>query len=211
MKKSLFKIVVAIVVLLSTTINAQIKNQKTEEVAISGNCGMCKKTIEKAGSLKDIASVNWNRETKIATLIYDSKKTNQEEILKRIASAGYDSANFSAPETVYDNLPGCCQYDRTVVENGNDTKILEKVETVKVSGNCGMCKKTIEKAGSIEKIAKVEWDKDTNMATLTYDNTKTNKDEILKRIASAGYDSELYKAKDEDYDNLPGCCQYDRE
>ena len=38
-----------------------------------------------------------------------------------------------------------------------------------------------------------------------------NKEEIAKRIAIAGYDSELAKAKDEDYDNLPGCCQYDRE
>ena len=40
---------------------------------------------------------------------------------------------------------------------------------------------------------------------------KKNKEEIAKRIALAGYDSELVKAKDEDYDNLPGCCQYDRE
>ncbi|CAM3783373.1 cation transporter [Flavobacterium gelidilacus] len=214
MKKSLLKVMLAIVVLLSTTMNAQIKNTKTEEVKISGNCGMCKKTIEKAGNIKDIASVDWNKETKIATLIYDAKKTNQEEILKRIASAGYDSEKISAPDAIYNNLPGCCQYDRTAKENSKDSKTvatIEKVETVKISGNCGMCKKTIEKAGTIEGISKVEWNKETKIATLTYDDTKTNKDEILKRIAKAGYDSELFKAKDKDYDNLPGCCQYDRE
>ena len=52
---------------------------------------MCKKTIEKAGNIKDIATVVWNKETKIATVTYDESKTNKEEIAKRIALAGYDS------------------------------------------------------------------------------------------------------------------------
>ena len=83
--------------------------------------------------------------------------------------------------------------------------------TIKVAGNCGMCKKTIEKAANIKGIVIVDWNKDTKMATLTYDSTKTNQTEILKKIALAGYDSEKIKAKKEDYDNLPGCCQYDRK
>lgn len=112
MKKSLLKIMIAITVLLSTTINAQTKNTKTEEVKVSGNCGMCKKTIEKAGHINDIATVVWNKETKIATVTYDESKTNKEEIAKRIALAGYDSELVKAKDEDYDNLPGCCQYDR---------------------------------------------------------------------------------------------------
>ena len=112
MKKSLLKIMVAFMVLLSTTMNAQIKNTKTEEVKISGNCGMCKKTIEKAGNDADVAKVEWNKETKVATLTFDETKTNKEDILKRIAKAGYDSELFKAKTEDYDNLPGCCQYDR---------------------------------------------------------------------------------------------------
>lgn len=112
MKKSLLKIMIAITVLLSTTINAQTKNTKTEEVKVSGNCGMCKKTIEKAGNINDIATVVWNKETKIATVTYDESKTNKEEIAKRIALAGYDSELVKAKDEDYDNLPGCCQYDR---------------------------------------------------------------------------------------------------
>jgi copper chaperone CopZ len=214
MKNSIIKVIVAIIVLLTPTVNAQIKNTKTEEVKIYGNCGMCKETIEKAGSLKDVASVAWNKESKMATLTYDAKKTNQDEILKRIANAGYDNKKFAAPDDVYSNLHGCCQYDREVKESTEITKkvaTLEKVETVKVSGNCGMCKKTIEKAGNIKDIALVVWNKETKIATVTYDESKTTKEEIAKRIAKAGYDSELVKAKEEDYDNLPGCCQYDRE
>lgn len=112
MKKSLLKIMIAITVLLSTTMNAQTKNTKTEEVKVSGNCGMCKKTIEKAGNINDIATVVWNKETKIATVTYDESKTNKEEIAKRIALAGYDSELVKAKDEDYDNLPGCCQYDR---------------------------------------------------------------------------------------------------
>jgi copper chaperone CopZ len=111
--KSLLKIVVAITLLLSSVVmTAQIKNLKTETVKIYGNCGMCKKTIEKAGNLKDVATVNWNKDTKMAILTYDSAKTNQGEILKKIALAGYDSEKIKAKKEDYENLPGCCQYDR---------------------------------------------------------------------------------------------------
>lgn len=99
-------------VLLSITINAQIKNAKTETVKVYGNCGMCKAKIEKAGNIKKIANVDWNPETQMATLTYDPSKTNQDEILKRIALVGYDSDKFLAPDDVYNNLHGCCQYDR---------------------------------------------------------------------------------------------------
>ncbi len=107
------KTMMAIVLLLSITLsNAQIKNAKTEAVKVFGNCGMCKTKIEKAGNLKNIAQVDWNEDTKIATLTYDESKTNQDEILKRIALVGYDSEKFLAPADVYSKLPGCCQYER---------------------------------------------------------------------------------------------------
>ena len=112
MKNSLKKIMVATFVLLSIKINAQIKNSKTETVKIYGNCGMCETNIEKAGTIKRVAKVDWNQETQMATLTYDTAKTNQDEILKRIALAGYDSDKFLAPDDVYNNLHGCCQYDR---------------------------------------------------------------------------------------------------
>lgn len=143
MNKSISKILVAITILLSfTSCNAQIKNAKTETVKIYGNCGMCEKTIEKAGNLKKIAKVDWDVDTKMATITYDSKKTNQDEILKRIALSGYDSDKFLAPDNVYNNLHGCCQYDRVakvavkdlktevVAENHNNHE--NNTETLKV-------------------------------------------------------------------------------
>lgn len=111
--KSLKKIMIAVVVLLSTlAVNAQVKNKKTETVKIAGNCEMCKKNIEKAGNLKKVAVVNWDIDSKMATLTYDSSKTNADEILSRIAKAGYDNEKFSATEEQYKKLHTCCQYDR---------------------------------------------------------------------------------------------------
>lgn len=111
--KSLSKIFLAITLVLSfTACNAQIKNAKTESVKIYGNCDICKSTIEKAGNLKKIAKVDWNKDTKMATLTYDAKKTNQDEILKRIALSGYDNEKFLAPDNVYAKLLECCQYER---------------------------------------------------------------------------------------------------
>jgi copper chaperone CopZ len=125
MNKSI-KILMAISVLLSFTLcNAQIKNAKTESVRIFGNCGMCKTTIETAGNQKKIAKVDWDKDTKIATIIYDAKKTNPDEILKRIALSGYDSEKFLAPNEVYAKLPKCCQYERKA-------QTTAKVETPKM-------------------------------------------------------------------------------
>jgi copper chaperone CopZ len=111
--KSIPKILITIFVLLSgVACKAQIKNASSETVKIYGNCEMCETTIEKAGNIKKIAEVDWNEETKMATLTFDSKKTNRDEILKRIALAGYDSDSFLAPLDTYSQLPSCCQYER---------------------------------------------------------------------------------------------------
>lgn len=113
MKNSISKVILAILVLfISINSQAQIKNAITENVKIYGNCGMCKQTIEKAGNVKKVAEIDWNKDTKMATITYNSKKTNKDEILKRIALAGYDSENFLAPDEIYASLMECCQYTR---------------------------------------------------------------------------------------------------
>jgi len=109
----LSKLSMAISVMFSfSSCNAQMKNAKTEIVKIYGNCEMCENTIETAGNVKKVAKVDWDKDTKMATLTYDSTKTNQDEILKRIALAGYDSDKFLAPDDAYNKLAKCCHYKR---------------------------------------------------------------------------------------------------
>lgn len=83
-------------------------------------------------------------------------------------------------------------------------------ETFHVSGNCGMCKKTIEKSLKIDGVFSSDWNKNTKEITVVYDPKIITLDEIKKRVAKSGYDTDVYKATDEDYDKLHSCCQYDR-
>lgn len=137
--KSFNKIMITILLLLSVIIaNAQMKNPKTDPsvselakqtVKIFGNCGMCKSRIEKAGNIKDVATVQWNKVTKVATLTYDADKTNPDEILKQIALAGHDNQKFPASDMVYEDLPGCCQYDREAkseINKDSDSRIQQQ-------------------------------------------------------------------------------------
>ena len=73
---------------------------------------MCKKRIEKAGSENGTSSVSWNKQSKIATIIFDSSATSEKEILKLIAVAGHDNEMFTADSAAYESLHECCKYDR---------------------------------------------------------------------------------------------------
>ena len=90
----------------------KIEHAKTETVKIYGNCGMCKETIEEAAYKKKEAMAEWNIDSKMAIITFDSTKTNLDAILKRIAQAGYDSDEYTAPNTSYEKLHECCKYDR---------------------------------------------------------------------------------------------------
>lgn len=83
-----------------------------------------------------------------------------------------------------------------------------KTETIKVSGNCEMCKSRIEKAAKQDGVVKAEWNKKDKTLTATFDPAKTTIDAIEKKIAASGHDTEKVKATDAVYDKLPGCCKY---
>ncbi len=86
-----------------------------------------------------------------------------------------------------------------------------KTEKIKVYGNCGMCKTRIEKAAkSVQGVTKATWDSEDLMLTVTYDDTKTTTLKIEEAVAKVGHDTDNAKATDKTYNELPGCCQYDR-
>jgi len=92
----------------------------------------------------------------------------------------------------------------------NSTKATTKTESIKVQGNCGMCKTRIEKTAKLDGVSKAEWNKDTKVLTLVYDPSKVKSDDVQKKIAAVGHDTEKYKADTKVYDKLPGCCKYER-
>jgi periplasmic mercuric ion binding protein len=86
-----------------------------------------------------------------------------------------------------------------------------KTEKFEVKGSCGMCKTRIEKAAkSVDGVSKANWNDETKMIEVVYDDTKTNVDKVEVAIAKVGHDTPMHKATDEAYNALPGCCKYER-
>ena len=88
---------------------------------------------------------------------------------------------------------------------------VEKTETFKVYGNCMMCQRRIEGSlKEVEGIASASWDVDTKMMTVKFAEDLISLDNIHKRIADVGHDTDKYRADEEVYGKLPGCCKYER-
>ena len=86
-----------------------------------------------------------------------------------------------------------------------------KTEKFEVKGNCGMCETRIEKAAkTVEGVTAADWDKETKILEVSFDESKTSVHKVQMAIAKVGHDTPMHKAKDEVYNALPGCCQYDR-
>ena len=84
-------------------------------------------------------------------------------------------------------------------------------ESFKVWGKCEMCKILIEKtAKSIKGVKTARWNMFKNKMKVKFNPLLTNMDAIQKTISLVGYDTELYRATDESYNNLHFCCKYER-
>ncbi|MGB5007863.1 MAG: heavy metal-binding domain-containing protein [Ferruginibacter sp.] len=91
---------------------ATAQTVSTETIKVWGNCGMCKTTIEKAAKKAGAKTADWNEDSKELKVTYAVKKTSSAKIQEAIAKSGYDTQDFTAIQTAYDNLHGCCKYDR---------------------------------------------------------------------------------------------------
>ncbi|MCB0531644.1 MAG: cation transporter [Saprospiraceae bacterium] len=86
---------------------------KTESFLVLGNCGMCKRTIEKAAAKAGASTAKWDAEQDQLTVTFNPEATSVDAIQKAVALSGYDNVGYKAPEEAYNGLPGCCQYDRS--------------------------------------------------------------------------------------------------
>ncbi|HET6559562.1 MAG TPA: heavy-metal-associated domain-containing protein [Prolixibacteraceae bacterium] len=94
------------------------------------------------------------------------------------------------------------------IENGFAA---DKSEKFKVSGNCEMCEKRIEKAAQgVDGVTKADWNKDTKQMSVDFDDAKTSLDKVEAAIAKVGHDTPLHKADAKTYEALPACCKYER-
>ena len=85
-----------------------------------------------------------------------------------------------------------------------------KTETIKVWGNCGMCKNKIEKSAKAAGATDANWNEKTKMLNVSYNPSQSNSEKIQKSIAASGYDTKDFKADNKSYNKLMSCCKYDR-
>ncbi len=111
MKKIIF---MALVCLFGLTANAQNKNKNAKAtIEVNGNCGQCKKRIEKAAlSVAGVKSAVWDEQTHELSLILNEEKTSVVEIEKAIAKVGHDAGGTRAKDSDYEALHSCCLYER---------------------------------------------------------------------------------------------------
>jgi copper chaperone CopZ len=158
--------------------------QTATKLKVSGNCGMCKSSIEKAATSAGAKTANWDMDAKLLTLIFDSK-TNLDKIETAIAAVGYDTEHTTATKATYDALHECCKYEREVKQ---DT-VIKKVSLVASGLTCSMCSKAIFKAlTKLDFVDEVKVDIEQSKFALTFKSGKTVViDQIKSAVADAGF------------------------
>ncbi len=158
--------------------------QTATKLKVSGNCGMCKSSIEKAAKTAGAATANWDMDAKLLTLMFDDK-TNLDKIETAIAAVGYDTEHKTATKATYDALHECCKYEREVKQ---DT-VIKKVSLVASGLTCSMCSKAIFKAlTKLDFVEEVKVDIELSKFVLTFKSGKTVViDQIKSAVADAGF------------------------
>ncbi len=108
-----FKLVPLILLLIvAYTATAQKKNEKTDSIYVYGECGQCKDRIEKTLKRMNVYASNWDIDSKILVVTYDSNVITREQIERKMAFVGHDTKIFKADDRTYSKLPDCCHYER---------------------------------------------------------------------------------------------------
>jgi len=92
--------------------NTDIATNATKEIKVWGNCEMCKETIEASLKVPGVIKADWNVDSKILRISFDSTIINSDQIAKNIASVGYDNDIYKGNNAAYSELHECCQYER---------------------------------------------------------------------------------------------------
>jgi len=87
-----------------------ISADTTVTFKVYGACEMCKDRIEGALKIKGIKSADWNVDSKMLTVAYESSRMSLDKIHNRIIGVGHDTELKKANNAVYNKLPDCCLY-----------------------------------------------------------------------------------------------------
>ncbi len=118
LKNKIMKNVILGILVFLTAITVQAQEPKKKknaqyDIEVNGNCEMCKKRIEKAAfSVKGVKSAEYHLDDYTLHLILNEEKCSIKDVKNAIAKVGHDTDEVKATQKDYDNLHGCCKYER---------------------------------------------------------------------------------------------------
>lgn len=77
---------------------------------VQGVCKMCKERIENASLIKGVKWNEWDKQSRMLTIIYKPKKVSENELHQAVANFGHDTDSVKATTEAYQKLPMCCEY-----------------------------------------------------------------------------------------------------
>jgi len=114
MKKSfLYSFAIMMMVMFLTSCGS--KANKESSFWVRGNCEMCQERIvQTLKGIKGVEKADWNVETKMAKVAYDSTLTNVAELNKAVANVGHETESAAVNAKAHTDLPECCQKHSSV-------------------------------------------------------------------------------------------------
>jgi copper chaperone CopZ len=194
---------------INNNLNAQSESMDEFTVQVDGlGCPFCAYGLEKKfKELKGIKNVKIEMETGIMDFAYPTEKSlTIVQVEKQVEKAGYTPVSV-----LIKRANGSVEKSEEANNNASDLVSGELTDIqFFVAGNCDMCKSRIEKAAKkVEGVQSAIWNKETKelMVRTVSDVAKST---LQTAVAEAGHDTKNVKASMDTYDNLPGCCQYER-
>ena len=207
MKYLIFSVFATLFAFLPQTTQAQTKGDMDHfTVQVDGlGCPFCAYGLEKKfKELKGIKRVAIDMETGVMNFDYPADRAlTATQVENQVDKAGYTPVSYLIERA-----------DGTIEASSADHKtavVNDAVQTYSffVAGNCGMCKARIERAaGKVAGVQSAVWDKDTKQLTVTA--AGTDQHAVAAAVAKTGHDTKTVKADNDTYDDLPGCCHYER-
>lgn len=108
MKKFLSTLIILVLIFLVSCKSKEVETQ----VHVWGVCDLAKQKIDSAAKLPGVVKADWNKETRLLTLKFDTTKISLDNILKSVAMAGFDNERYFADDYTYEKLPDNCKYER---------------------------------------------------------------------------------------------------
>ena len=101
--------------ILITIVSCTSKSNAEAKFFVRGNCDMCKERIDKTVlSMKGVEKANWDVESKMIQISYDSTVVSTSDIEKAVAATGHATKAVPMDSTANEKLPECCK-----AENGD--------------------------------------------------------------------------------------------